>query len=302
MDTEIQNPIVQVVQNNQLINGRYEMNLIERRVFLKMISLIRPDDSDFKDFYLSVKELAEDIGTSAKSVYADLQRATESMIKRVVKIREKDRVIQVGLISSATYYEKKGILQIRFDPSLKPYLLQLKNNFTVYGLQHALKFKSFYSLRIYEMLKQFQSTGHRFILLEDLRFSLGLEEGEYDKYGHLKSRILNHAQKELSKSDIPFSFKEVKSGKKVIAIDFRFEANTKQDDTLLLIESDGKNKTRVAETLLSLGLSEKQSKTIMAKLSDQEIFKTAYDINLQVSNGKINNKAAYAYKVFMSKI
>lgn len=301
MDTEIQNPIVQVVQNNQLINGRYEMNLIERRVFLKMISLIRPDDSDFKDFYLSVKELAEDIGTSAKSVYADLQRATESMIKRVVKIREKDRVIQVGLISSATYYEKKGILQIRFDPALKPYLLQLKNNFTVYGLQHALKFKSFYSLRIYEMLKQFQSTGHRFILLEDLRFSLGLEEGEYDKYGHLKSRILNHAQKELANSDMPFVFKEVKSGKKVIAIDFRFTPSTKEDSSLLL-ESDAKNKTRVAETLLGLGLSEKQSKTIMAKLSDQEVFKTAYDINIQVSNGKINNKAAYAYKVFMSKI
>lgn len=301
MDAEIQNPIVQVVQNNQLINGRYEMNLIERRVFLKMISLIRPDDSDFKDFYLSVKELAEEIGTSAKSVYADLQRATESMIKRVVKIREKDKVIQVGLISSATYYEKKGILQIRFDPALKPYLLQLRNNFTVYGLQQALKFKSFYSLRIYEMLKQFQSTGHRFVLLEDLRFSLGLEEGEYDRYGHLKSRILNHAQKELANSDMPFSFKEVKSGKKVIALDFKFAASTKEDP-LPLLEAEGKNRTRVAETLFGLGLSEKQAKVIMAKLSDQEIFKVSYDINLQASNGKITNKAAYAYKVFMSKI
>jgi plasmid replication initiation protein len=302
MDNDIQNPIVQVVQNNQLISGRYEMSLIERRVFLKMISLIRPDDSDFKDFYLSVKELAEDIGTNAKSVYQDLQRATENMIKRVVKIREKDRFIQVGLISSATYYEKKGILQIRFDPSLKPYLLQLKNNFTVYGLQYVLKFKSFYSLRIYEMLKQFQSTGHRFILLEDLRFSLGLEEGQYDKYGHLKSRILNHAQKELAKSDIPFSFKEVKSGKKVIAIDFRFEASTKEKEASLLVEADTTNRTRAAQTLLGLGLNERQSKKIMSKISDQEIFKTAYDINLQVSNGKINNKTAYAYKVFMSKI
>ena len=59
-----------------------------------------------------------------------------------------------------------------FDPKLKPYLLQLKDQFTSIALQYAIQLKSLYAIRIYELLKQYQRLKQRTLGLSNPRSGL----------------------------------------------------------------------------------------------------------------------------------
>ena len=97
--------------------------------------------------------------------------------------------------------------------------------------------KSSYSIRIFELLKQYEPLKKRKIDLEELRKLVGTTEidqnGEiikedYPLYGHFKSRVIVPAQKELKqKTDIYFNFTEIKEGRKVVAIEFEIKENTR---------------------------------------------------------------------------
>jgi plasmid replication initiation protein len=286
-----------IVQSNKLINGRYEMTLLERRIFLKMISMIKSSDKDFQDFYINAKDIILDACLEGNSIYMELRKATRRLLQHVCEIDEEKRLVQVSLISTAIYYKGQGMIQLRFDPTLKPYLLELKNNFTVYGLKQALKLKSFYSLRIYELLKQFSSTGYRIISIEELRFALGIKDG-YTKYADFKKRILTQAQKELANTDIPFELEEIKTGRKITSLKFRFKKLLPISTENVTVSVDRKG---AYDGLLKLKLTEFQAKQILEKVDDLAIFKALYEINMNISDSKIKNKTAYAFSILKAK-
>jgi plasmid replication initiation protein len=51
-------------------------------------------------------------------------------LEKVVEIQEPGRLLQTHWVSSADYVDGTGMVNLTFDPLLKPYLLQLKGNFT----------------------------------------------------------------------------------------------------------------------------------------------------------------------------
>ncbi|MEL6846611.1 MAG: replication initiation protein, partial [Bacteroidota bacterium] len=119
-----------VVKDNKLINSRYNLSVSEVRLFLSMIAQIKRDDKDFKTYRIQISEFADALGTSSKNIYDRAKDTSKRLMEQVMVIEEEDGPLQVALISSAKYYEGKGYMDLRFDPSLKPYLLQLKEKFT----------------------------------------------------------------------------------------------------------------------------------------------------------------------------
>ena len=119
------------------------------------------------------------------------------------------------------------MVNLTFDPLLKPYLLQLKGNFTSSKLEMLLSFKSQYTMRMYTLLKQYMRLQGREIELEQFRNMLGLRNDQYKLNGHLKTGILEPVQKELNeKSDLIFEFDEIKYGRRIGAL--RFCISTKK--------------------------------------------------------------------------
>ena len=112
---------------------------------------------------------------------------------------------------------------------LGPYLLQLKNNFTNYKLWNVLYLTSFYSSKLYKLLKQYLPLGKRkFTTIKELKEKLEIEEGKYEKYSHLKNRVLLAAQRELlEKTDIRFELEEIKNGNKIVGVVFHIYPNNK---------------------------------------------------------------------------
>ncbi|MFS0873166.1 hypothetical protein [Paenibacillus xylanilyticus] len=69
--------------------------------------------------------------------------------------------------------------------------------------------------------------------MEQLRDKLEIDEGKYVRYSHLKNRILLSAQEELeAKTDIKFTFEEVKQGAKVVGIVFHIFPNHNKNTIL----------------------------------------------------------------------
>jgi hypothetical protein len=136
-------------------------------------------------------------------------------------LSSKQSLLRISWLSSVEYFKGTGIIELCFDPKLKPYLLQLKKRFTTYRLKEVIQLKSSFSIRIYELLKQYVKIGERIFLLETLKASLGIGPTKYSLYGDFKKRVLLVAQSEVAeKTDISFEFKEIKEGRKVVKIKF----------------------------------------------------------------------------------
>jgi len=86
-----------------------------------------------------------------------------------------------------------------------------------------LSFKSQYTMRMYNVLKQYEwRKKEQEIELELLREMLGLHKDQHTEYSNLKINILKPVQKELAeKADLTFEFNEIKYGRRVGAINFR---------------------------------------------------------------------------------
>lgn len=212
-----------VTQANGLVTARYTLPLAEQRLILTMIARIQPDDEDFKPYRISVGELAEFIGVSKGSAYLECKKITENLLKRVLSINEPDGLLQVNWVSSAKYIDGTGMVNLSFDPLLKPYLLKLQGNFTSCKLEMLLSFKSQYTMRMYNLLKQYEwRKKEQEIELDLLREMLGLHKDQYKLYADFKRSILESTQKELAeKADLTFEFNEIKYGRRVGAINFR---------------------------------------------------------------------------------
>jgi plasmid replication initiation protein len=199
--------------------------------------MIKKDDIEFKPYKLSVKEFNTILGTKSKNMYNQVSQYIESLRDKDLTIIKQRSILKTKWLSSAEYFIDDGYVELCFDPKLKPYLLMLKERFTKLTLEQMVSFGSQYSGRIYELLKQYEKIGSRTFQLEDLKSLLGIEIGEYVKFGLFKQRILSKAKEEINiKSDLLIDFEEIKRSRKVEAIKFIIKAK----DTI-------KNKNIIAE-------------------------------------------------------
>ncbi|MDA2583411.1 replication initiation protein [Bacillus cereus] len=209
-----------VSKSNLLIEANSSLNLIEQKILLCLASNIEPNDKNFKTYTFPIKKFHDLLGLNGSTKYTELSKITKNLLAKVVEIHTGEELIQTSWLSSAIYNKKKGTIDMRFDPLLKPFLLELSNKFTSYRLGNIIKLKSIYSIRMYELLKQYEIVKERTLLLQTLRYYVDAIN-IYPNYANFKQRILKPVQKELRAStDISFEFKEIKKGRKVYKIKF----------------------------------------------------------------------------------
>ncbi|MBF0554397.1 MAG: replication initiation protein [Nitrospirae bacterium] len=222
-----------VVKSNEINEAHYRLSLNEQKVILTMVSQIQPDDEDFKSYVVSIPEFVNLLGVQDSDKYSVIGKIARDLRHKDLRIYkpETDSYLETGWLSSSEYYRGKGYVELCFDPKLKPYLLGLKGKFTAYQLQNVIQLKSTYSIRIYELLKQYQKLGSREFKIIDLKGILGIQEGEYKVYNNFKQRVILPAQSELSeKTDLSFEFTEKKIGRAVTAIKFHIFTKQRVDE------------------------------------------------------------------------
>lgn len=109
------------------------------------------------------------------------------------------------------------------------------------------------------------------------------EEEKYAQYGHFKARVLQTAQKELKqKTDIYFTFEEVKENKKVVAITFQIFENTKNKKHLVTYDFDQLN-------LYTMQLQKKFKETVKVDIPYDTLSKLVKEKGIEKVESYIDN-------------
>lgn len=215
-----------VVKANELIQqSRFSLSLQQQKIILFLISQISPADEDFKVYEFSILEFC-------RMVNIEVGGNSYSLIKKAIKdIADKSIWLELvpGKEFLVRWIEEPSIdkttnrIQLRLNKAMKPYLLQLKRNFTQYELIWTLRFRSKYSIRLYELIKSIHY--HELELytqefsLEQLKKSLDAES--YTEFKAFHNRALKPAVREINQySDKAVAYELIKRGRSVVGIKF----------------------------------------------------------------------------------
>lgn len=241
-----------VTQGNNLIEARHKKPLTarEQKIILTMVSMIEPSDKDFKDYMISIRDFHEMLGLEGREHYTEIKTVVESLMTKVVEIPLEDKGwLMTHWVSTARYIDGSGVIQLRFAPELKPYLLQLKTVFTSYKLNNILSLKSVYAIRLYELMKKWQPLARWECPIDSLREKLGASNKSYNLYGNFKNKILIPAIKELNEqTDIFIQYKELKKGRKVDSIEFMIRRAPEKEIKLPKLEKESNPAQEFNET------------------------------------------------------
>lgn len=285
-----------VTKSNDLNLRAYQLNKTEQLLVLTIASMVQPQDEAFKTYKLYVKDFMELIDVSDKSKYVELPKITKSLMMKVIEIKKTHSLLQVAWFSSVEHIPGEGLIEVEFSPKLKPYLLNLKDNFVTYALNQVAKLSSKYSIRFYELLKQFQFKKTVQFEMDQFRDLIGLDDSIYPRYSNMKPKVLLVAQKEINnKTDISFDFEEIKTGRKVTSLKIYINANkTKSkvlDEVCATTESkstngEEKRSTELISEVKSVfkeNITGLEAKAILdSAKGDINIIKEKYDIVSQI--------------------
>lgn len=284
-----------VVKSNQLINARYSLTVAEIRLFLMMVAQVEKDDYDFKPYRIRIQDYAKAVGTQSKSHYKEIKEAAQNLISRIADLpRDDGGWLKVAFLSSAEYFRGEGMLELCFDPKLKPYLLELKSRFTAYDIRNVLTLQSSYSIRIYELLKQFEKIGERTFRVDDLKGILGIKKTQYKRYNDFKRFVIQQAYQDLKQhTDISFEFEEIKEGRKIASIRFIIQRQLRAFGDVEIAPDQG-----LVGELKEMGMSQKQAEAYVKDLSREHILQAIAYTQKQYRAGKIKiSVSGYLKKV-----
>ena len=222
---------------NEFVEARYKFDIWETRVFAYMLTLIKYSDTDFAEYKINVGDIVKEFDLSDGGfVYDEIKKASDKLLSKKVQI---ERTTPEGIVEILDTYlvvstarpkeaTKDNYIKLSFHPALKPFLVELKQRYLVYDIRNILSLTSIYSIRLFELLKQYQKIGKRRFQIDELKLLLSIEPDEYILYGHFKDRIIKKAQKDLLEhTDIYFEFDEEAEKKRVYAITFYIYENKK---------------------------------------------------------------------------
>jgi plasmid replication initiation protein len=217
-----------VVKSNALIEASYRLSLTEQRTMLSAISKIRCDEQVTDEVMYSVD--AKDIilaGSNPKHAYRDLKSSAESIFDRRITFHEySEEGVYSKLITrwtqSIRYIESQGRIELRFNRDIIPYLTKLKREFTRYNIEDIANMDSVHSIRLFELLIQWEKIGERIISLNDFKKMLQIED-KYSSIKDLKKYVLLPAVNQINgNSPLNVTWEQQKNGRKITHLKFIF--------------------------------------------------------------------------------
>lgn len=220
-----------VVKSNSLIEASMKFTANEYKLITYLAGKIKKDDREFRTFEISIQELNKYcFGIEGTKTYNYMKNQYARALSK------KDITIKKGAGSiiynwfTVVDTSVRGTLSICFSTELKDFLMQTENNFTSYRLSNILNLKTFYSIRLYELLKQYKKIGKREISLEDLRFILGLDKDQYKISRDFRKFIIEKSINYINKNtDIEVTFSESKIGRVTKGIKFYISSKKNLD-------------------------------------------------------------------------
>ena len=226
------NPEHYTVAANDIIRGKQSMTLQTARLIRLLITQVVKEDKDLKTYSCRISDLADFLNIPSSNLYRDIQSICESAMKSVVYIgtgNPKHPWKMFHWVSTAEQ-DGAGTLTLRLSDEIKPYVLELEKWFTQYQIKNILEFSSYYSIRLYELLKcedgiyRNEKLKHEFTV-EELKQFFDCEN-KYSAFKDFRKNVIEVAVREINqKSDIWVDVSYKKTGRAITSIVFEVHIN-----------------------------------------------------------------------------
>jgi len=222
-----------VVKANALIQqSRFYLTTQEQKIILYLVSKIKPNDTELSlyDFdiidFCKVCDIDYDNGKNYKNIKQTIQRLSD---KSIWITHDNGNEVLYRWIDYAEIFKSTGRIKLKIHDLMKPFLLQLANNYTQYTLYYVLAMRGQYSIKLYELLKSYQYKHRCEFELDDFKRRLGAEK--YERHADFMRFVLTPALTEIENlSDIRVSYDLYKTGRKFSRIVFMIQPLTAKEE------------------------------------------------------------------------
>jgi plasmid replication initiation protein len=248
-----------IVQANKILRAKQDdLTLLEAKLIKLVVSQIAMSDNDLMTYHCYVMDLANFLEIPQDNIYRDMDSLSSSILTKRIYLIDENRpqkrngqpnYLKFQWVSAFRY--DNGLITIRLNDELKPWLLGLHAAFTEYGVECILKLPTSNSIRLLELLKSYEYTinvyspryrpSNLFPHIprdnNELIFSLDYLKNYFncaDKYPATKDfikRIIDASVRaiNLNQENIRVSYRVAKEGRKIGYILFKINAFSDPD-------------------------------------------------------------------------
>lgn len=212
-----------VTKSQELIQrSRYNLTVQEQKILLYVMSKIHSGDTMETIYDIEINQFCKTCGISLGN-YDYLKNTIENLRQKTFWIAINDKQKGTGescvaWFSTIRIFPGDGTVQLRFDPDLLPYLIELKSHFISFPILPMLVMRSKYSIRLYELLKSYSNLDEWTFNLDELKRRLDCESYRYQDF---RRRILEDALHEINRfTDLDLTYIPIKTGRQYAYIKF----------------------------------------------------------------------------------
>lgn len=209
--------IVQI--HNNLVEAQYKFTREQQLILLQVAKTLQETDIYDKYSYMKVEYQVSELQSllnipdnrTIRGVIKSLQRCIMSY-ENLEEQWEEDVVVFV----SARYYTG-GHIEIEIHQNMLPFFKKLNEHYTKLNMKEIVRFKSQYSIRIYELARKLQhlkepKKKEQVYTIDEFQKMVG---SSFKTWQHIKDKVLEPAKEEINgHSRVYFDYAPIESYKK----------------------------------------------------------------------------------------
>ena len=282
---------IEIRQHNAITAARYDYSACQLDLLFCLLAQLKKEDSPDIPYRINIGDVERMTGRQWN--YQQLQEATADMGSRMFEVESDKTYKQLWMFQKVEYIKGQGCLEIVLSKFIRPYLFELKDNFTSYQLHSALKLSSKYAKRIYQLASQWKDIGEtKAYTVNELKLMLKLKDPhgkqpeQFEKFSQFKARVLDIAMRQINEhTDIKINYNLIKQGRSFHSI--RFYTNAQQPKQLPISFDQPVEEVRyqnARQILDEIGI--KDGKLIQQILSDKALIDGLFKFNYDLKTGR----------------
>lgn len=198
-----------VFQSNALINARYHLSMDEKKLILmamkKILAIKKPTleaIAQHQTFNIDLKELYalanEDI--DYKFFARRMRKSVKDLWNRTIIIDDENSEDWIRWLSKTTWSHDPQYITLKLSTEIMPLLVGIEGEgYTAVQLETILALRSAVSIRLYELLEQYEDFRTRTISITELREVFALEH-KWPRTNQFITRVIEPAITDINKN------------------------------------------------------------------------------------------------------